>query len=167
MAVQAGDKLPDVQVQMMSEQGPVTVQTSEVLGSGRVLLFAVPGAFTPGCSKIHLPGYVQRAEELRAKGVDTIACIAVNDAWVMEAWARDQGVGDRVVMLADGAGAFAAAMGLTFDGSAFGLGVRSQRYAAIIDDGVVTELDVEPAAGVDVSSCDSMLTRLDAVPAGG
>jgi peroxiredoxin len=160
MAITVGDKVPDVAVQTMSDNGPQTVQTLDLLSRGKVVLFAVPGAFTPGCSKIHLPGYVAQAEELRAKGVDTIACISVNDAWVMDAWGKAQGVDDKVLMLADGSGEFAKAMGLEFDGSGFGLGLRSRRYAAVIDGGIVTELEVEPAGGVDVSSCDNILTKL-------
>jgi peroxiredoxin len=160
MAITVGDKVPDVAVQTMSDKGPQTVQTLDLLSRGKVVLFAVPGAFTPGCSKIHLPGYVAQAEELRAKGVDTIACISVNDAWVMDAWGKAQGVDDKVLMLADGSGEFAKAMGLEFDGSGFGLGLRSRRYAAVIDGGIVTELEVEPAGGVDVSSCDNILTKL-------
>lgn len=160
MALSVGDKLPDVSVQTMGDNGPVTVTTGDVLGKGKVVLFAVPGAFTPGCSRIHLPGYVQHADELRAGGVDVIACIAVNDAWVMEAWGRDQGVEDKILMLADGSGEFAKAMGLHFDGSAFGLGLRSQRYAAIVDDGIISELEVEPKPGVDVSRCENILAKL-------
>jgi peroxiredoxin len=160
MAVSVGDKLPDVAVQTMTESGPQSVQTFEVLGKGKVVLFAVPGAFTPGCSKIHLPGYVQNADELKAKGVTTIACIAVNDAWVMEAWGKAQGVEDKVLLLADGGGTFAKAMGLEFDGTGFGLGLRSQRYAAVIQDGIIIELEVEPKAGVDVSSCENILTKV-------
>jgi peroxiredoxin len=136
------------------------VQATDALGRGKVVLFAVPGAFTPGCSKIHLPGYVARGAELRDKGVDTIACVAVNDAWVMDAWGKAHGVGDDILMLADPLGEFTKALGLEFDGSAFGLGVRSRRYAAVIDDGVITDLQVEPKSGVDVSSCDSMLARV-------
>ena len=155
-----GDKLPDVQVHVLGENGmPSPVSTGEVLGKGRVVLFGVPGAFTPGCSKLHLPGFVERQHELKAKGVDTIACIAVNDPWVMQAWSADQGA-DGIVMLADGGGAFTRAMGLEFDGSGFGLGKRSQRYSAVIEDGIVTQLDVEPGPGVDVSSCESVLKRL-------
>jgi peroxiredoxin len=135
------------------------VQSGEVLGKGKVVLFAVPGAFTPGCSKTHLPGYIQNGAQLKAKGVDTIACIAVNDAWVMDAWAKAQGAGD-IVMLADGSGEFAKAMGLEFDGSGFGLGMRSQRYAAVIEDGTITKLEVEPKPGVDVSSCESIAEKL-------
>src|SRR4051794_34913861 len=159
MTIAVGDKLPDVAVKVMRDGKPETVQTGDVLGSGKVVLFAVPGAFTPGCSKLHLPGYVQRGDELRAKGVSTIACISVNDAWVMDAWGQAQGAGD-ILMLADGNGEFAEAMGLTFDGSGGGLGTRSQRYAAVIEDGMITDLEVEPAPGVDVSSCDNILTKV-------
>jgi peroxiredoxin len=160
MAITVGDKLPDVAVQTMSDTGPQTVQTFDLLSRGKIVLFAVPGAFTPGCSRIHLPGYVTRADELRAKGVDTIACISVNDVWVMDAWGKAHAVDDKVMMLADGSGEFAKAMGLEFDGSGFGLGLRSRRYAAVIDDGIVTDLEVEPAGGIDVSSCDNILTKL-------
>ena len=159
MPISVGDKVPDVEVFTMGADGPTSVRTGEVLGPGKVVLFAVPGAFTPGCSKVHLPGFVSGAEELKAKGVDTIACIAVNDAWVMDAWAKDQGAGE-ITMLADGSGTFADAMGLGFDGSAFGLGQRSQRYAAVIEDGVITSLDVEAKPGIDVSSCESVLNRV-------
>jgi peroxiredoxin len=160
MTVAVGDRVPDVEVKTMGPEGPVSLRTGEVLGKGTVVLFAVPGAFTPGCSKIHLPGYVARAGELLDKGVDTIACVSVNDAWVMAAWADDQGVGDSIVMLADGNAAFTAAMGLDFDGSGAGLGTRSKRYAAVIEDGVVRRLQVEPKPGVDVSSCESILATL-------
>jgi peroxiredoxin len=160
MTIAVGDTIPDVELRTMSEDGPQAVQSSEVLGKGKVLLFAVPGAFTPGCSKIHLPGYLEGLEELKGKGVDTIACLAVNDAWVMEAWAESQGVEGRILMLADGNGEFTKAMGLEVDLGRAGLGERSQRYAAIVEDGIVRSLEVEPAAGVDVSSCQSMLARL-------
>ena len=159
MSIAVGDKIPDVEVKTMGPEGPQTVRTGEVLGSGKVVLFAVPGAFTPGCSKIHLPGYVEHGAELKAKGVSTIACIAVNDAWVMQAWGDAQGATD-IVMLADGNGAFTEAMGLGVDLSVAGLGSRSQRYAAILEDGVVTSLEVEPKAGVDVSTCQNMLAKL-------
>jgi glutaredoxin/glutathione-dependent peroxiredoxin len=160
MSIKIGDKIPDVEVRTMGEQGPETVRTGEVLGTGKVVLFAVPGAFTPGCSKIHLPGFVANADDVLAKGVDKIACIAVNDAWVMQAWGESQGVGDKILMLGDGNAEFTKAMGLEFDGGGIGLGVRSQRYAAVIEDGVITSLDVEEKPGVDVSSCESVLTRL-------
>ena len=160
MTVAVGDKLPDIELRTMGAEGPQAVRTSEVLGKGRVVLFAVPGAFTPGCSKIHLPGFVEQASELRGKGVDTIACVAVNDAWVMDAWGQSQGVGDSIVMLADGNAEFTRAMGLEAELSGAGLGVRSKRYAAIIEDGIITSLEVESKPGVDVSSCSSVLARL-------
>jgi peroxiredoxin len=161
MAVAVGDKVPDVAVQIMRDGKPETIQTGELLGSGKVVLFAVPGAYTPGCSKLHLPGYVAKGDELRAKGVDTIACISVNDAWVMDAWGEAQGATDKgILMIGDGNGGFAQAMGLVFDGSGAGLGTRSQRYAAVIEDGTITDLEVEPAPGVDVSSCDNILTKV-------
>lgn len=161
MAIAVGDKIPDVEVRTLNAQGaPEAVRTGEVLGSGKVVLFAVPGAFTPGCSKIHMPGFVQGAADLKAKGVDRIACIAVNDAWVMDAWGKAQGAGDDILMLADGNGEFAEAMGLVFDGGVIGLGKRSQRYAAVIENGVITSLDVEEKPGVDVSSCENVLTKL-------
>jgi peroxiredoxin len=161
MAISVRDKIPDVEVRTLDDAGaPQAVRTGEVLGTGKVVLFAVPGAYTPGCSKIHLPGFVTGADDLFEKGVDRIACIAVNDAWVMDAWGREQGVGNKIMMLADGNGEFAKAMGLEFDGGAVGLGLRSQRYAAVIEDGTITSLDVEPKPGVDLSSCDNVLTHL-------
>lgn len=160
MAINVGDRIPAVDVYTMYESGPQKVNTGELLGTGRVVLFAVPGAFTPGCSKVHLPGFVQQASELSDKGVDTIACISVNDAFVMGAWADDQQVDGRIVMLADGNGEFTELMGQVMDGSGFGLGTRSRRYAAIIDDGVVTSLEVDENGGVEVSSCAAVLGRL-------
>ena len=160
MPISQGDRIPDVELKVMGPEGPTSVRTGDVLGSGRVILFAVPGAFTPGCSKFHLPGYVRGADDLKAKGVDRIACVAVNDAWVMEAWAESQGVGDKITMLADGSGEFTRAMGLELDGNMFGLGTRSQRYSAVIDDGVITSLDVEEKPVVDISSCEAVLGRL-------
>jgi peroxiredoxin len=160
MTIAVGDLIPDVEVQTMSARGPKRVRTGEILGKGKTVLFAVPGAFTPTCSDHHLPGFVRRAGELKAKGVDTIACVSVNDAFVMGAWGRDQNVGSSVLMLADGNGAFTEAVGLEMDGSAFGLGRRSQRYALVIDDGVVSGVFVEPKGGLDVSSADSVLAAL-------
>ena len=160
MALSVGDRIPDVEIRTMGPEGPVTVRTGDVLGKGKVVLFALPGAFTPGCSRQHLPGFVQQAQDVTDKGVDTIACLSVNDAFVMDAWGKDQGVGDSILMLADGNGEFTKAVDLVMDGTGFGLGLRSKRYAAILDDGVVTSLDVEPAGGVDVSSCSAVLTRL-------
>ncbi|WP_322779462.1 peroxiredoxin [Frankia sp. Cas4] len=160
MPVKVGDPIPDVEVRIMTENGPTAVRSGELLGRGKVVLFAVPGAFTPGCSRVHLPGFVEHADELTAKGVETIACVAVNDAWVLQAWARDRGAGEKIIMVADGNGEFTEAMGLMFDGQGFGLGKRSQRYAAVIDNGVITRLDVESGPGVDVSSCESVLSHL-------
>jgi glutaredoxin/glutathione-dependent peroxiredoxin len=160
MAISVGDRIPDVKLMTVTSDGVAPVQSGEVLGKGRVVLFAVPGAFTPTCSDHHLPGFVLRAEDIKAKGVDTIACIAVNDVFVMGAWGEAQGTADKITMLADGNGDFAAEVGLTLDGTGFGLGTRSQRYAAIIDDGVVTELMVEPNPGLDVSSAESVLAKL-------
>ena len=160
MAISVGDKIPDVEVRTMGAEGPQSVRTGEVLGEGHVVLFAVPGAFTPGCSKIHLPGFVQNADALKDRGVDRIVCIAVNDPWVMQAWGDSQGVDDKIFMLADGNGEFTREMGLEFDGGGAGLGQRSRRYAAVIEDGIVTQLDVEEKPGVDVSSCEAVLSRL-------
>jgi peroxiredoxin len=161
MAIKVGDKIPDVAVTIPGDDGmPKPAQTGELLGSGKVVLFAVPGAFTPGCSNFHLPGFVLRADEVKAKGVDTIACIAVNDAFVMHAWAQDQNVGDSVQMIGDGNGTFTEAMGLVFDGSGIGLGSRSQRYAAVLQDGVVEQLLVEPKPGVEESSVENVLAHL-------
>lgn len=160
MAISVGEQIPDVKLMTVTAEGPRPVQSGDVLGKGKVVLFGVPGAFTPTCSDHHLPGFVLRAADIRAKGVDAIACVAVNDAFVMGAWGQTQNTGDDIVMLADGNGDFTAEMGLELDGTGFGLGTRSQRYAAILEDGVVTELMVEASPGVDVSSADSVLSKL-------
>ncbi|HEY1830565.1 MAG TPA: peroxiredoxin [Acidimicrobiales bacterium] len=160
MAIAVGDRIPDVKVYTFGEKGPEATTSGAVLGTGKVVLFAVPGAFTPTCSDHHLPGFVFRGEELRAKGVDQVVCVSVNDAFVMEAWAKSQDVGDSVLMMADGNGEFAEAMGLVMDGSGFGLGSRSQRYAAVIEDGVVTWLGVEPGPGLNASSAEEVLAAL-------
>jgi peroxiredoxin len=158
MTISAGDQLPDVELRTMTPDGPSTVRTSEALGKGKVVLFAVPGAFTPGCSNVHLPGFVQQSGELKAKGVDRIACVAVNDVFVMDAWGKAQGADD-ILMLSDGNGEFAEAMGLVLDGSGLGLGKRSKRYAAIVEDGVVTSIDVDEK-GIDLSTCSNLLLKL-------
>ena len=160
MTIAVGDKIPDIKVMTFGPGGPTPVQTGEVLGSGKVVLFAVPGAFTPTCSDYHLPSYVIRQDELKAKGVDKVACISVNDGFVMGAWGKDQKVEDAVVMLADGNGEFTDAVGLAMDGSVVGLGRRSQRYAMVIEDGVVTTLNVEPGPGLSVSAADAILEVL-------
>jgi peroxiredoxin len=160
MSIAVGDRIPDVEVQQVTPEGAKPVRTGEVLGSGKVVVFAVPGAFTPTCSDYHLPGFLLRSEELVAKGVDRIVCTAVNDAFVMAAWGKDRGVDDQIVLLADGNGAFAEAMGLTMDGSSFGLGTRSKRYAAIVEDGVVRWLGVEAGGGLEASSAEAVLAAL-------
>jgi peroxiredoxin len=160
MTITTGENVPDVEVFVMGpEGGPQKTTTGELLGTGRVVLFAVPGAYTPGCSKVHLPGFVEGAKDLKGKGVDTIACIAVNDAFVMDAWGKEQGVGDDIVMIGDGNANFAEAMGLVMDGSGFGLGSRSKRYAAIIEDGVITNLAVDDS-GIEQSACSNVLSML-------
>jgi len=160
MAISVGDSIPDVKLMTPTADGPKPVRSGEVLGSGTVVLFAVPGAFTPTCSDHHLPGFVLRADELLAKGVDAVACVSVNDAFVMGAWGEAQGVEGKVTMLADGNGDFTRAMGLELDGSGFGLGTRSQRYAAVVRDGVLAELMVEPGPGLEASSADKVLEKL-------
>ncbi|MEQ3550089.1 peroxiredoxin [Pseudonocardia nematodicida] len=161
MALSAGDKIPDVTLRTPTEDGPKPVQTATVLGSGTVVLFGVPGAFTPACSDTHLPGFVLRADELKAKGVDTVACVSVNDAFVLDAWAKARNADGAVLMLADGNAEFAAAAGLEMDGSKFGLGTRSRRFAAVVTDGVVQWIGVEEVAGtVDVSGVESVLAQL-------
>ncbi|MEJ8277526.1 peroxiredoxin [Pseudonocardia spirodelae] len=161
MALAAGDQIPDVTLMTPTDEGPKPVQSASVLGSGTVVLFGVPGAFTPACSDTHLPGYVLRQEELKAKGVDTVACTSTNDAFVLGAWAESRGAGDAVLMLADGNAEFATAAGLDMDGSKFGLGTRSQRYAAIIRDGVVAWVAVEPVPStVEVSGVEQVLAQL-------
>ncbi len=149
----------------MTGYGVRAVTTDELFGGQRVVLFGVPGAFTPACSDTHLPGYQARASDFKALGVGTVACVAVNDAFVMDAWARARGVGDDILMLADGSGDFTRAVGLELDGRGFGLGIRSRRYAAVIDDGVVSLLEVEPGRGVTVSSAEALLGKLRATEA--
>ena len=160
-AVGVSDRLPDVEVMVMTDRGPTPVGIGELLGTGTVVLIGVPGAFTPVCSDHHLPGFVLRADDLRAKGVTTIACLSVNDAFVMGAWGRAEGADESVLMIADPDAAFTRAMGLATDASDFGLGTRSERYAAVLQDGVITGLHVE-AHFVDhaVSTADAVLSQL-------
>jgi peroxiredoxin len=159
MAIQAGDKIPSCTIKTMGEQGPTDISTDDIFAGKKVILFAVPGAFTPGCSMTHLPGYVVSADKIKASGVDTIVCMAVNDAFVMDAWGKAQNA-EELLMLADGNGELTAALGLELDGSGFGLGTRSQRFAMIVDDGTVTHLNVEAGPGVDVSSAETMMALL-------
>jgi peroxiredoxin len=159
MTIKAGDKIPTCTLKTMGEKGPTDISTDDIFTGKKVLMFAVPGAFTPGCSVTHLPGYVVNADNIKAKGVDTIACMSVNDAFVMGAWGQAQNA-EELLMVADGNGDFTAALGLELDGRGFGLGTRSQRFAMIVDDGTVTHLNVEPGAGVDVSSAETMMALL-------
>ena len=161
MALSVGDTIPNVKLMTLTPEGPKPVESREVLGRGKVVLFAVPGAFTPTCSDHHLPGFVMQADEILDKGIDRIACIAVNDPFVMGAWGNARGTGDKVLMLSDGNGEFASQAGLDLDLSGIGLGTRTHRYAAILHDGVVQELFVEPNPGaVDVSGADKVLKAL-------
>jgi peroxiredoxin len=156
----AGDQFPDVEIRTPGPEGPVPVRTGELFAKGRSVLFGVPGAFTPGCDRTHLPGFVAQVDELKANGVDRVACVAVNDAFVMDAWGKSHDVGDRILMLADGNAELTKALDLVMDGSGFGLGIRCQRFAAIIDDGTITRLDVDERGAIDVSSCGAVLGRL-------
>lgn len=160
MSINVGDRLPKATLVKATPEGPQPVDSEEYFGGRRVALFSVPGAFTPTCSARHLPGFIDKADELKAKGVDEIACIAVNDAFVMQAWGESAGAAGKVTMLADGNGDFARALGLTMDGSKFGLGERGQRWSAIVDDGVVEQLNVEEPGAFNVSSADYLMERL-------
>lgn len=160
MTIQVGDKIPAVKLTKVTDSGAEPVDSADFFNGRRVALFSVPGAFTPTCSARHLPGFVEKAEAIRAKGIDEIACTAVNDAFVMGAWAKASGVDGRVTMLADGNGDFAGALGLTFDGSGFGMGRRGQRFAMVVNDGVVEHLFVEAPGQFEVSSAEYMLGKL-------
>mgnify|MGYP001288244520 CR=1 FL=1 len=160
MTIQVGDTLPSINLTTMTAEGPKPVSMTELSAGKKVVLFAVPGAFTPTCSVQHLPGFLEKNNNLKEKGVDIIACVSVNDPFVMSAWGADRQVGEDVLMLSDGNGEFTAAIGLEMDGSGFGLGTRSQRYAMVIDDGVVSTLNVESGPGLDVSSAETILAQL-------
>ena len=152
--------MPEGSFGIMTGDGPGAITTDELFSGKKVVLISVPGAFTPTCSMKHLPGFVEQAEALKAEGIDTIACTAVNDVFVMDAWGKDRGVGDKVTMIADGNGDLATAMGLDFDGSGIGFGKRAQRFAAIIEDGTVTKLAVEQPMKFEVSSAEKILEAL-------
>ncbi len=160
MAIQVGEKIPDVTLKTMTPEGVKDITTQEIFSGKRVVLFAVPGAFTPLCSAKHLPGFIEKADEIKARGVDTVACVSVNDAFVMGAWGADRGAGDKVLILADGSADFSKAIGLDFDASNFGMGVRSQRYAVVVEDGVVKTLAVEKPMQFEVSSAEAILKAL-------
>lgn len=158
--IKVGDKLPEVRFNVPTPEGMKQMGTAEVFAGKTVALFAVPGAFTPTCSARHLPGFRDAAGALKAKGVDLVACTAVNDHFVMNAWAKDQGTGDSIMMLADGSGAFARALGLDVDYSKFGMGQRSRRYSMLVKDGVVEQLNVEEVGEYKVSSAEYLLGQL-------
>lgn len=160
MAVNVGDSIPDVTLAVMGESGPEQVSTGDLFGGKKVVAFAVPGAFTPTCSARHLPGFVDNADAIKAKGVDSIVCLSVNDAFVMDAWGKDRNVGDKVAMVADGSGALAKALGLELDLTDRGLGVRSRRYSMVVDDGVVSALNLEEGGAYEVSSAENILEAL-------
>ena len=160
MTIKVGDKIPEGKLRQMTAEGPQEVSTDELFKGHKVVLFAVPGAFTPTCSAKHLPSFVGNASELRAKGVDKIACVSVNDVFVMDAWGKNQETGENVMMLADGNADFTKALGLEMDASRVGLGTRSQRYSMVVDDGVVTQLNVEKPGAFEVSGADTILKAL-------
>lgn len=160
MTVKVGDKLPSATLMQMKDGAPRPVKTDELFAGKKVVLFALPGAFTPTCSAKHLPGFVQHADEMKARGVDAIACLSVNDAFVMGAWGNAQGAGEKVMMLADGNGDFTKAIGLEMDATKYGMGTRSQRYAMVVEDGVVKELNVEEPGGYSVSSAEHVLKQI-------
>jgi peroxiredoxin len=160
MSIQVGDKVPHTTFMKATSDGPQPVDSADFFKGRTVALFSVPGAFTPTCSARHLPGFVEKAAELKAKGVDEIACTAVNDAFVLGAWSKSADADDKVTMLADGNGEFAKAVGLEMDGSKFGMGGRGQRYSMVVEDGVVKQLNVEEPGAFNVSSADYMLERL-------
>jgi len=165
MTISVGDRLPDATLMTMTPDGPNKLTTADIFAGKTVALFALPGAFTPTCSAKHLPGFIEKADEIKAKGVDTIACLSVNDVFVMNAWGEQQGAGDKVLMLADGNGEFAKAVGLEMDGSGFGMGTRAQRFSMLVKDGVLAELNVEAPGEFSVSSSDHILGQLDTISA--
>jgi glutaredoxin/glutathione-dependent peroxiredoxin len=160
MPIKAGERLPQGTLKTMTPQGPKDISTDELFKGKKVVLFSVPGAFTPTCDAKHLPGFLHRAGELKAKGIDTIACMAVNDVFVMNAWGKASGVGDQVLMLADGNGEYAKALGLTMDASRFGMGTRGQRFAMVVDNGIARQIYVEGPGEFKVSAAEHVLANL-------
>lgn len=160
MSIKAGDRIPSATLKVMTPDGPSSVSTEELFGTGKAVLFSVPGAFTPTCSARHLPGFVERAGDIAAKGVERIVCVAVNDVFVMNAWGKSADVGDKIVMAADGNGEFTAALGLELDASGFGMGKRGQRFALVSEDGVVKSVHVEAPGEFKVSSAEFVLGQL-------
>lgn len=160
MPIKPGDRMPSGTLKTMTKEGPQDVKTDDLFRGRKVVLFSVPGAFTPTCDAKHLPGFVEKAGDLKAKGVDTIACMAVNDVWVMNAWGKHSNVGDKIVMLADGNGDYARALGLEMDARGFGLGMRGQRFAIVVKDGVAEKVLVEAPREFKVSSAENVLGQL-------
>jgi len=160
MTIKVGDKIPSVSIKTMDKDGMQTLSTDDIFKGKKVVLFALPGAFTPTCSAKHLPGFITNAGAIKGKGVDTIACLSVNDAFVMDAWGKAQNAGDNVLMLADGNADFSKAVGLTMDGTGYGMGIRASRYAMVVDDGVVKALNVEAPGAFEVSSAESIMKSL-------
>ncbi len=160
MTIKAGDRMPTGTLKTMTKDGPQDISTDQLFKGKTVVLFSVPGAFTPTCDAKHLPGFVQHADAIKSKGVDTIACMAVNDVFVMNAWGKAGGVGDKVTMLADGNGDYSKALGLELDARGFGMGVRGQRFAIIVKDGVATHVNVEDKGQFKVSAADYVLGQL-------
>jgi peroxiredoxin len=160
MTIKVGDKIPSVSLKTMDKDGMQTLSTDDIFKGKKVVLFALPGAFTPTCSAKHLPGFVANADSIKKKGVDTIACLSVNDAFVMDAWGKAQNAGDKVLMLADGNADFSKAVGLTMDGTGYGMGLRASRYAMVVDNGVVKALNVEAPGAFEVSSAEAIMKAL-------
>jgi glutaredoxin/glutathione-dependent peroxiredoxin len=158
--IKVGDRIPSATLMQMKDGGPKPVSTEQLFSGRKIALFALPGAFTPTCSAKHLPGFIQKSDLLKTKGIDAIACVSVNDAFVMGAWGEQQEAGDKVMMLADGNGDFTRALGLELDATKFGMGKRSQRYSMVVDDGVVKQLNVEAPGAFEVSSADHMMALL-------
>jgi len=160
VAIQNGEAMPSGSFGVMTETGPGALSTDDLFSGKKVVLVSVPGAFTPTCSLNHLPGFVEQAEALLAEGVSTVACMAVNDVFVMDAWGKDRGVGDKVLMLADGNGDYARALGLELDGTGFGMGMRGQRFAIVVDDGIATHVAVEEPGKFEVSKAEAILASI-------
>ncbi|MBI3452015.1 MAG: peroxiredoxin [Rhodospirillales bacterium] len=160
MTIKVGDKVPSVKLKLMTKDGPKDITTDELFKGKKVVVFGLPGAFTPTCSAKHVPGFVQNADMLKGKGVDTIACFSVNDAFVMDAWGKNQNVGDKVMMIADGNADFTRAAGLEMDGTGYGMGLRMRRFSMLVDNGVVKQFNLEKPGAFEVSNAETMLKQV-------
>ncbi|HJS31792.1 MAG TPA: peroxiredoxin [Alphaproteobacteria bacterium] len=160
MTIKVGDKIPSVKLRTMTKDGPKEITTDDLFKGKKVVMFGLPGAFTPTCSAKHLPGFVQQADAIKGKGVDTIACISVNDAFVMGAWGKDQNAGDKVMMLADGNADFTKSVGLEMDGTGYGMGLRSRRFSMVVEDGVVKHFNLEKPGAFEVSNAETILKQI-------